>query len=428
MHIHTAEGPWLEAVSGPLSQDSQTVLPPSGDDLRGLRVGIVGASVAGLSAAWFLTRLGASARVFERSTSRLEERGAGIAFDPAVLPLLGDLPHCKLQQRVVLDTNGQIRWEKELRKCTTSWSELYRALHNHVPESLISRGLAVSGCEPFHEGVTLHFHEGSSEKFDLVVGADGVGSIVRQAVDSEFRPQYLGYVALRGHIDEEALPTGSEKIRSLANLPAMINFYGPQSHITAYWIPSRSGKALNWMCYRNVAEFDLPGYLSDESGRTHHWSLPPGMLGKSRRDQMLLEMRHIFPEEFMHIADATKNLSLQAIYHGISSPFARERIVLVGDAAHIAVPHIGAGSTFAIQDALSLAQAITRGPLDQTLNDWAERRRVETQASLEIAKRLGHALQHEAHDWKNWTPSDFDIWWESIAGGKGLYFDVKSKN
>jgi hypothetical protein len=53
---------------------------------------------------------------------------------------------------------------------------------------------------------------------------------------------------------------------------------------------------------------------------------------------------------------------------------------------------------------------------------------VETQASLEIAKRLGHALQHEAHDWKNWTPSDFDTWWESIAGGKGLYFDVKSKN
>lgn len=406
-------------------KDSPTGLPPEGSSWRGLRVGIVGSSVAGLSAAWFLSRQGASVHVFERSASRLEERGGGIALDPAILPLLGDLRHCKLLERVVVDTDGQIRWEKELRKCTTSWSELYQTLHHHVPESLITRGLGVRGCESFSEGVSLRFENGTEERFDLVVGADGLGSVVRQAVDPEFRPRYLGYVALRGHLDGQSLPAASEKLRILADRPAMINCYGPHSHITAYWIPGRSGKALNWMCYLNVAEHDLAGYLSDESGHPHHWSLPPGMLGKSRRHQLLREMHKIFPDEMMVIAEATENLSLQAIYYGISGHFVRDRIVLVGDAAHIAVPHIGAGSTFAIQDTLSLSQAMTPGNLDQSLNDWAVRRHLETQTSLDVATRLGHSLQHENHDWKDWAPSDFETWWEGMTGGTGLYFDVK---
>jgi 2-polyprenyl-6-methoxyphenol hydroxylase-like FAD-dependent oxidoreductase len=408
-------------------KDSPTGLPQEGSSLRGLRVGIVGSSVAGLSAAWFLSRQGASVHVFERSSSKLEERGGGIALDPSILPLLGEFRHCQLQERVVLDTDGRIRWEKELRKCTTSWSELYQTLHRHVPESVITRGLGVKRCESFREGVILRFENGSEERFDLVVGADGVGSIVRQAVDPEFRPRYLGYVALRGHINEQSLPAASEKLRALADRPAMINFYGPQSHITAYWIPGRSGKALNWMCYLNVSEHDLAGYLSDESGHTHHWSLPPGMLGKSRRHQMLSEMHKIFPAEIMVTAEATENLSLQAIYYGIAGHFVRDRIVLVGDAAHIAVPHIGAGSTFAIQDTLSLSQDLTSGDLDHSLNNWATRRRLETQTSLEVAASLGHSLQHEYHDWKDWAPKDFDAWWEGITGGKGLYFDVKGK-
>jgi 2-polyprenyl-6-methoxyphenol hydroxylase-like FAD-dependent oxidoreductase len=409
-------------------KDSPTGLPHEGSSLRGLRVGIVGSSVAGLSAAWFLSRQGASVHVFERSASKLEERGGGIALDPAILPLLGEIRHCQLQERVVLDTDGRIRWEKELRKCTTSWSELYQTLHRHVPESVITRGLGVKGCESFREGVILRFENGSEERFDLVVGADGVGSVVRQAVDPEFRPRYLGYVALRGHISEQSLPAASEKLRVLADRPSMINCYGPQSHITAYWIPGRSGKALNWMCYLNVSEHDLSGYLSDESGHTHHWSLPPGMLGKSRRYQMLSEMHKIFPAEIMVTVEATENLSLQSIYYGISRHFVRDRIVLVGDAAHIAVPHIGAGSTFAIQDTLSLSQAMTPGNFDQSLNDWAARRHLETLTSLDVATRLGHSLQHENHDWKDWAPSDFETWWEGITGGTGLYFDVKGKD
>ena len=401
-----------------------TMVPLNGETLRGLKVGIVGASVAGLSLAWFLLRKGATVRVFERSRARLEERGGGIALDPEIIPLLDSFRYQDVRNRIVVDTQGRILWDKALRKCTTAWSEIYSTLQNHVPESVVSRGSAVTGCESVKEEAILRFESGNEEGFDLVVGADGVGSVVRHAVDPEFNPRYLGYVALRGHLDEASLPAGCEQLRQLADSPAIVNCYGRGTHMVAYWIPGQSGRALNWMWYRNVGEKELSKFLTDAFGNSHHWSVPPGMLDKSRCNKLMDEISAIFPPEFSLIARATENLSLQAIYSGVAEQFSRGRIALVGDAAHIAVPHIGAGTSYAIQDALSLSQALTSENINETLASWAVGRRKATNKSLEVARRLGHALQHEHHEWKTWSPSDFEAWWEKIAGDQGLYFDI----
>jgi 2-polyprenyl-6-methoxyphenol hydroxylase-like FAD-dependent oxidoreductase len=393
--------------------------------LSGVRIGIVGASVGGLSAALFLLRQGAHVTVFERSASKLEDRGGGIALDPEIIPLLGDFRHQLAQKRIVLGTDGNVLWERALRKCTASWSEIYLALQRQVPESIIHRGNAITACETDDEHATLTFENGTTERFDLVVGADGIGSTVRQSVVPEFHPRYLGYVAIRGHLHEGLMPGGSDGIRQMADTPAIVNCYGSKTHLVAYWIPSQTGRALNWMWYRNVAATELTEFLSDESGNRHHWSLPPGMLALTRCNELVSELKSLFPEELGRIAAATGNLSLQPIYSGVSEHFIRGRICLLGDAAHIAVPHIGAGSSFAIQDAHDLAKVLSAEKIEQSLAEWESQRRMATINSLNVSMKLGHSLQHEEHDWKNWSRSDFENWWNELTQGQQLYFESK---
>ena len=174
--------------------------------LRGLRVGIVGGSVGGLAAARFLSERGAQVHVFERSPRTLADRGAGVAMDPGVASLLGLLHGRLVQGRVVIGRSGKVLWRRNLAKFMTSWSEIYRALQEQIPESCVHAGRRAVGCED-REAPTLTFEDGATESFDLVVGADGLGSMVRRTVDPDFEPRYCGYVAIRGFYPQSAFPT-----------------------------------------------------------------------------------------------------------------------------------------------------------------------------------------------------------------------------
>ena len=391
--------------------------------LQGLKVGIVGASVAGLATARFLRERAAEVHVFERSRAKLEARGGGIAMDPDVVPLVGSFRGRSVEGRIVIGSFGQPLWRKPVRKWMTAWSEVYSTLHAHVPESVIRRGHTVECCESLNGGAVVHFSQQPSERFDLVVGADGLGSVVRQAVAPGFEPEYVGYIAIRGHIEEKSLPARCDRLRQWADSPGLVNCYGPRTHLVAYWIPGATGKVLNWMWYRNVERRDLVGFMSDAKGQPHYWSLPPGMLPEERRHRLLQELAEIMPVEFSAAAAATKDIFIQAIYQGLPARMARDRIILVGDAAHVSLPHIGAGSSFAVQDAASLADALGSEDPEKALVSWATERHESTCRDLAVAARLGHALQHEDHDWEHWQPEDFDKWWAQLVGRRRLYFD-----
>ncbi len=388
-------------------------------------MGIVGASVAGLATARFLRSHGADVALFERSRARLEARGGGIAMDPGIVSLLGSPRGTLIEGRIVIGSSGRPLWTKPARKFMTSWSEVYAALLSHVPEAVIHRGQRVTHCESRDHGGVLHFEHGSPTPFDLVVGADGPGSAVRQAVAPEFQPQYLGYVAIRGTVDEVNLPEECGELRQWADTPGLVNCYGPRTHAVAYWIPSAAGNSLNWMWYRNVAHQELEEFMSDADGTPHHWSLPPGMLPDERRNLFLREMADLFPVAFSAAAEVSERIYLQAIYRGVPARIAHGDILLVGDAAHLSVPHIGAGSSFAIQDAASLGETLGAGISERALRvrDWAVKRHDAAESIMTVATDLGHSLQHEDHDWEYWSSSDFDQWWDSLVGRHLLYFD-----
>ena len=98
---------------------------------------------------------------------------------------------------------------------------------------------------------------------------------------------------------------------------------------------------------------------------------------------------------------------------------------MIGDAARIAIPHVGAGTSMAIVDARSLAEAVdaTGDSLDRRLDRWTGTRQRETGEAMAFGRDLGRYLQFSGTDWTRWSSGDFDRWWSELLAGRRLYFE-----
>ena len=178
------------------------------------------------------------------------------------------------------------------------------------------------------------------------------------------------------------------------------------------------------MWYRNVPAHELDDFLSDDAGRVHRWSLPPGSMPCDSRQDLLEEMRDIFPESVFRAAQAARNFSQQPIYRGVPPTMRRGRVILIGDAAHIAVPHIGAGISLAVRDTTELVRFWNPDNVDAAIAAWAASRRETAALNLKAASELGRSLQFDDNDWDSWTPEQFERWWTNLTEGHRLYFEA----
>ena len=392
-----------------------------------LRIGIVGGSIGGLATARVFLDRGDQVEIFERSGAPLDDRGAGIAMDPAVADRLemkvGDpVSFCR-----VFDRDGRVVWNRRMSKRVTSWSAAYHALAEGVPESVIRRGAEVSEAGEDADGPWLRLADGSKHRFDLLVGADGIGSVVRRLVDPGFRPEYLGYVAFRGMLPMSTIPGAARRVLDIGAEGGMVNHYLDRSHVVAYVIPSLQGeRVVNWMWYRNVPSADLSSCLTDRDGVAHEWSVPPGRLRTDLESSLVRDARDLMEPGIASLIESTKNPSIQAIFAGNATRFHAGRLVLVGDAARIAIPHIGAGTSMAIGDAFELGRMLgdaSDAEFPERLDAWDLDRRETTLPAVEFARELGCSLQFSDHDWGTWSDGRFTEWWRGLVGGRRLYFE-----
>ena len=89
------------------------------------------------------------------------------------------------------------------------------------------------------------------------------------------------------------------------------------------------------------------------------------------------------------------------------------------------IPHVGAGTSLAIMDAWTLADAIegSKEGLPDRLGEWDAARRAETSGVMDFGRDLGRYLQFDGADWTTWTEEDFDRWWTGLLGGRRMYFE-----
>src|SRR5712691_9473720 len=168
---------------------------------------VIGGSMSGLFAALALSRRGWDVEVFERVEGELAGRGAGIVAQPqlrAVFRAVGLDPDVALgvevRWRRMLDRAGQVIGQAECPQTLTSWDRLFRMLRDAFPGERYRRGMTLEHVEQRSGGVTAHFAGGATATGEVLIGADGLRSSVRQQFLPDLAPLYAGYVAWRALI------------------------------------------------------------------------------------------------------------------------------------------------------------------------------------------------------------------------------------
>jgi 2-polyprenyl-6-methoxyphenol hydroxylase-like FAD-dependent oxidoreductase len=366
---------------------------------------VIGGSMSGLFAGLLLRKAGWEVDIFERVEGELSGRGAGIVAQPELIAALEDLAlvpkdlGVRVESRRVFDSAGHIIVAGDCPQVMTAWERVYRLLRDAFPAERYHRGKALQAFQDRGASVTAVFNDGSHVDADLLIGADGLRSTVRQQCLPDSRPLYAGYVAWRALIDEHALsPTVHREL-----FPYMAFCLPPGEQMLGYPVAGpgddlRPGhRRYNMVWYRPADEATaLVRLLTDDSGITHPVSIPPNLIRKECLDEMRAEARRLLAPQFVEIVELATQPLLQPIYDLESPRMAFGRVALIGDAAFVARPHVGAGVTKAAEDARELVGALSRaGDVPEALRQFERSRLRAGRRIIERARHLGAYLQAE---------------------------------
>jgi len=327
---------------------------------------IIGGSLGGLLAAHLLRDVGWDAVVFERNAEDLTGRGAGVSTHPQLIDILrrvgidfDESMGIKVDTVVCLDRDGRSYLETETARTMSSWGRLYRSLRDALPDGGYRLGTALERVEQDADRVTAVFAGGTRATGDLLVGADGLRSTVREQFLPEVEPDYAGYVAWRAMLDETDVPPD---IR--AAIFERYTFCLPDGELClAYPVPGRNNetepgrRAYNIVWYRPAdPDHALVDLCTDASGRCHGTSIPPPLIRPEITAAIKATARALVAPQVAEIFARARPF-FQPIFDLESPQTVLGRVALLGDAAFVARPHVGAGVTKAALDAASLADA-----------------------------------------------------------------------
>ncbi len=379
----------------------------------GSQIAVVGGSLGGLTAACLLRDDGHDVTVYERSSVELEQRGAGIGFLPATYRYLQtrralDISTISIETPFIryLNRDGSIAHESEHRYLFSSWNTVYRSLLDQFDRDRYLLGHDLIGFETGATGSTLEFSNGVSAKCELLVAADGIGSLVRTSLQPEAQPTYAGYVAWRGMVPEQEL----DPVIAAQLCDAITYFVFANSHILVYPIPNVDGsvavgeRLINFVWYRNYLKGgDVDDLLTDSNGVRRELSVPPGMVSEEHVAELRAFAAARLPPTIAALVLATKQPFLQVIYDIEIDRMVFDRVVLLGDAAFAARPHAAAGTAKAADDGWTLAAALSEGrDVDAALAGWEPVQLRLGRDLLERTRRIGRRSQVE----NTWTPGD----------------------
>jgi 2-polyprenyl-6-methoxyphenol hydroxylase-like FAD-dependent oxidoreductase len=363
---------------------------------------IVGGSMSGLLAALMLRRAGWDVDVFERVESELAGRGAGIVAQPdliATLSRLGIDPTdlgVEITTRKILDTSGHVSGEFACPQVLTAWERVYRLLRDAFPRARYHRGHGVTSFVQTETSVVAHLSDGGAVEGELLVGADGLRSTIRQQCLPQLLPRYVGYVAWRALIAEAAFPAAIH--RELFNY--MTFCLPPGEQCLGYPVAGpdndlRPGhRRYNVVWYRPADErVELTRLLTDENGTLHTISIPPPQIRREAIAQMRAAAERLLAPQFREVVRLIDEPILQPIYDLETPRMAFDRVAIIGDAAFVARPHVAAGVAKAADDAAALAAALEVEEVEPALRRFEAERLPIGRRIIERARHLGAYLQ-----------------------------------
>ena len=363
---------------------------------------VIGGSLGGLLVAHLLRSTGWDAVVFERNDEELASRGVGLGTHPQLIAVLrragiafDETMGIKLRKAVCLDPSGKTLVEQPTTRTMSAWARLYRALRDALPARSYRLGKALLRVEQDGDGVTAIFADGTRERADLLVGADGVRSTVRAQYLPQVEPVYAGYVAWRAVLDEPQIPPDIH--REIFELYAFCLPDGEQ--LLGYPVPGRDNdtqvgrRGYNIVWYRPTDTRTLADICTDAAGRHHSAGIPPPMIRPDVIARVKADAERLLAPQIAGIFVRAAPF-FQPIYDLESPQIVFGRVALAGDAAFVARPHVGAGTTKAAVDAATLADCLRDAGDDiaSGLSRYNQAQRTFGRAMVALSRREGAYL------------------------------------
>ncbi len=372
---------------------------------------VIGGSVGGLFAAHLLRSIGWEVSVFERAAQDLAGRGAGIGTRPelfAVLRRIGikldeSLGIVRVRSRKYLGPGGECVHELPLPSINSAWDRIYRPLRDAMPAGTLHSGLALERVTRNDTKVEAVFSDGSAAQGDLLIGADGLHSTVRNECLPEAQPKYVGYVAWRGVLDESAMPSAVH-----ADLFHHMSFTVVGNELLLCMpMPGRDDdvregrRRFHFIWFRPVKydaslrDSELHQLCTDASGVCHGASIPPPLIRFEVIAALRAKARAILPPQMAALVELAPQPLLQPIYDLISPRVSIGRVALIGDAAFVARPHVATGITKAALDAQCLVDSLLEagGDIDDGLAAHNQKQQPFGRSLVERAQLLGSYLE-----------------------------------
>jgi salicylate hydroxylase len=352
---------------------------------------IAGGGIAGMAAALGFARAGWGAEIFEQAPA-LAEVGAGLQLSPnacKVLNRLGVLADIRarantpeaaemrdgltgaLIYRAALGPDAEARWGAPY--LHVHRADLLDALAGAASQAGVALhlGQAAGGAVSRRDGAALHLRGGGVREGDVVVGADGIRSGLRGVISPAEAPRFTGQVAWRGLVPSEALPGDTAS-------PSVTVWTGPGRHVVTYRI--RDGRLVNFIAVLERAEWAAEG-----------WSVP------GDPD----ELRAAFAgwaAPVVALLGAVRDCFLWGLFDRLEQVrWTRERIALIGDAAHPMLPFLAQGAAMALEDGAVLVRQLTRsGTVQAALAAYEEERWPRVTRVLQRSRANGRLFHQPA--------------------------------
>jgi 6-hydroxynicotinate 3-monooxygenase len=318
---------------------------------RGTRIAVIGAGLGGATAAALLQREGFEVRLYEQA-SAFERIGAGIHVSANVMKVLRHLgaEHRLSRMGIHPDTFTSRKWDTgdvlfELALGDTGvqkYGASYIAVHRHDLHAAILEQV-LAGTIEFGKRLTeatldgsvarLRFGDGLVADADVVIGADGVNSRLRDAVAGPGKSRFTGAVAHRA-IYPSALLGGME-VRNCTK------WWGPDSHILIYYIE------------QSRKEIYLVTSAKGEWHSQAAWEF-------CAREEVASAFAGFHPEVRKVIETAPQLTRWPILDIKPIDKWSEGNLVLLGDACHAMTPYMASGAAMAIEDATVLARCLVR--------------------------------------------------------------------
>jgi 2-polyprenyl-6-methoxyphenol hydroxylase-like FAD-dependent oxidoreductase len=315
-----------------------------------LSVAVVGAGMGGLAVAATLRKIGADVQVYEQA-NRFARIGAGIQMMPNSMKVLRGIgieqrlrktafaPYSHLNRDAY---SGDVKAELPMPESLYGApylcmhrGDLHEALASAVPAEIIRLGKKLEGFDQGDAGVTLRFTDGSAAKADLMIGADGVHSLVRSMIIGPDKPIHKGRIAYRAAFSAKYLNGGDIG-------PSRTKWWGRDRHIVIYYTTAKRDEL----------------YFVTSVPEAADWVTPESWSAKGDVRELRQAYEDFHPDVRM-VLDGCPDCHKWAILEREPLPtWSEGRVVLLGDACHPMTPYMAQGAATSIEDAAVLARCI----------------------------------------------------------------------